>query len=195
MKPQKQPITGLLLAGGKSSRMGQNKAFLMFKNKPFIKHIADAVLPITESIIIVSDDIAYDDLGFQRVNDIIKDAGPLSGIVSGLKAIKTPRALVVSCDVPLLNTEVLNLLIAQIEENTDQIIQLKTKTHTMPLLAIYPKSCLEILEKSLLSGNRKVKIAIENCMVKTVVVPSLLEKYVQNINTPKQYINLNESTR
>lgn len=194
MKSQKQNLTALVLAGGKSTRMGKDKAFLLYKNKMFIHHVIDAVLPLTKSVFIVSDDTKYDNLGFQRIEDFIKDAGPLSGIVSGLQNIKTSHALVVTCDVPLIKAEMLQMLLLQAKKDKEYIIQLKTKSDTMPLLAIYPKSCLLELKKSLLSGNRKVKLAIENCKVKTVVVPSFFEKYVQNINTPSQFYKLNESS-
>ena len=188
------PITAIILAGGKSSRMGQDKGFLMFQNKTFIKHTIDAVTPITETIIIASNKKEYDIFGYQRVNDVIEDAGPLSGIVSGLKASQTRYNLVVTCDVPLLSTEVLMLLIKNISAE-DKIIQLKTKTHQMPLLALYPASCLPVLEKSLLSGNRKVKIALQNCKVQSVVVDSCFEKNIENINTQKQFKQLNENSR
>ncbi len=189
---KKSTITGIILAGGKSSRMGHDKAMLLYKNKPFIAHSINALKPLVETILIVGDNKQYDPLGYNRVNDIVKDAGPLSGIVSGLQASATHYNLVVTCDVPLLTTEVLTLLTNAIS-NTDAIIQLKTQLHEMPLLAIYPKSCLPVLEKSLFSGNRTIKIALENCTVKNVVVDSSLEKFIENINTKKQFNKLNET--
>ena len=187
-------ITGIILAGGKSTRMGHDKALLLYKNKPFIAHVIDALKPLVETILIVGDNPHYDKFGYNRITDIIKDAGPLSGIVSGLQASTTHYNLVVTCDVPLLTTEVLTLLTNAIS-NKDAIIQLKTQSYEMPLLAIYPKSCLPVLEKSLSSGNRTIKIALKNCTVKNVIVDSSLEKFVTNINTLKQFNKLNESTR
>ncbi len=173
--------------------MGQDKGFLLYKNKPFVNHSIDALLPLTQEIFIVSDHKKYDSLGYKRIEDVIKDAGPLSGIVSGLRVANNRYCLVVSCDVPLLTTQVLRLLIDAITKE-ETVIMLKTQTHQMPLLALYPVSCLPVLEKSLFSGNRKVKIALKNCKVKYVMVDSCFEKNIQNINTPEEFEHINNKT-
>ena len=107
----KNNISGIILAGGKSSRMGTDKAMLIFNEKPFIQHIIDAMKPLVNNIIIVSDNEERTFLGINRTNDIIKDAGALAGLYSGVHYSKTDCNLIVSCDVPLITTEVLQLLI------------------------------------------------------------------------------------
>ena len=80
----KKNITGIILAGGKSSRMGTDKGFVMYKNKAFIQHIIEAIHPLVDEIIIVSNNPDYDVFKLKRVNDIIENAGPLAGVYTGL---------------------------------------------------------------------------------------------------------------
>ena len=74
-------VTGIILAGGKSLRMGTDKGLLSLKGKSFISHICDALKPIVgEHILIVSSNADYDALGYTRVEDLIEDKGPVSGL-------------------------------------------------------------------------------------------------------------------
>ncbi|MDB4121430.1 NTP transferase domain-containing protein [bacterium] len=65
----RKDITGIILAGGKSSRMKTDKGFLLLNNKPFVQYSIDALKPFVSEIIIVTDDSKYDTLGLKRVND------------------------------------------------------------------------------------------------------------------------------
>jgi molybdopterin-guanine dinucleotide biosynthesis protein A len=85
----KTNITGLILAGGKSSRMGEDKGFLLRNGKPFIQYSIDALTPLVSEIIIVSDHPKYDVFRLKRINDITKNSGPVAGICSGLEASST----------------------------------------------------------------------------------------------------------
>ena len=136
----KKDITGIILAGGKSSRMGTDKSFLSLKGKPFVQYSIDALKPLVSEIIIVSDNEAYNGFGLKRVNDIIKNAGPVSGIYSGLEASTTEYNLILSCDIPLINSEILEKLINAIDD-CSEIIQIESNCKTMPLIALYKKSC------------------------------------------------------
>lgn len=181
----KKNITGIILAGGKSQRMGTDKGLIQLKNKPFISHIIEALNPLVSKTIIVSNSIKYDAFGLKRIEDDIKNAGPLAGIYSGLKASKTNYNLVLSCDVPLINTTILKVLINSIEENTDGI-QIKSAGQNMPLIALYKKQCEPIFLKLLLDGERRLKFAIKACRITTIVLDKELEKHTTNINTPEQ---------
>jgi len=112
----KNHITGIILAGGKSSRMGTDKGFVLYKNKSFIQHIIEALQPLVDEIIIVSNNPDYDIFGLKRVSDLIENAGPLAGVYTGLDYSETENNLVISCDVPLINSETLTLLIDGIED-------------------------------------------------------------------------------
>lgn len=181
-------ITGIILAGGKSSRMGSDKGLLAFNNSTFISHIIDAVKPLVAEVLIVSHNERYDAFGYKRIEDVIENSGPLAGLYSGLYHSKTKYNLVLSCDVPLINSEVLNKLFDAFEDNID-VIQIQSQNRTMPLIAIYKKECLSTCKTLLLQGEKRLRTAVAQLNTKTVVIDSELDLYVRNINTLK---DLNE---
>lgn len=178
----KKHITGIILAGGKSSRIGSDKGFVLLKNKPFIQHIIEAVQPLVDEIIIVSNNPDYDIFMLKRVNDLMEDSGPLAGLYTGLHYSNTKNNLVLSCDVPFINTETLRKLTEQKEENAD-IIQLESKGKTMPLIAMYKKRSESKFFELLQQGERRLRFAVNQCKVKTIVLSAALEKFTTNINT------------
>ena len=182
----KSNITGIILAGGKSSRMGTDKGLLIFKQKPFIKHIIDAMQPLVNNIVIVSDYIEHDAFGMTRIEDTIKNAGPLAGLYSGLKYSKTDYNLIVSCDVPLITSTVLNKLIKNYEEDYD-VIQLKSQQKTMPLTALYNKTCQQTIKHLLDKGERRMRFAVSQLKTKTIMLDDNLSSTLININTKEEF--------
>lgn len=182
-------ITGIILAGGKSSRMGEDKGLIEFNNKPFIKHIIDAVTPLVSETIIVSNNPDHDVFGLKRIKDDIENSGPMAGIHSGLKSSNTEYNLVLSCDVPLINTDVLKMLINTADDNAD-IIQIESQGRSMPLIALYKKKCETVFYKLLLNGERRLHIAVSKCNSKSIVLDSDYALYTTNINTPEQLKNI-----
>jgi molybdopterin-guanine dinucleotide biosynthesis protein A len=186
----KNNITGIILAGGKSSRMGTEKGLILYKNKPFIKHIIEAMKPLVSNIIIICNTRAYDRFGFKCYEDLIKNTGPLAGIYTGLNYSKTDNNLIVSCDIPLVNTVVLQKLIDQ-KNDASEVIHLQSQGKNMPLIALYKKSCGVIFKKELRQNQKKVQTALKKCNVKTVVIDESLEQVTANINTPEDLELLN----
>lgn len=178
-------ITGIILAGGKSSRIGSDKGFILLNGSTFISYIIETLKPFVEEIIIVSNNSDYDVFGHKRVHDIINNAGPLAGLYSGLYHSKNENNLVLSCDVPMINSYILKKLINEVEEKID-IVQIQSQNRTMPLIAIYKKHCKQLCLKLLESGERRLKVAVEQLNTKTVMLDIHLEKYIRNINTKEQ---------
>jgi len=182
MTKEKQ-ITGIILAGGKSSRMGTEKGFVMYKNKAFIQHIIEAIQPLVDKIIIVSNNPDYDILKLKRVPDLIENAGPLAGVYTGLSFSETKNNLVISCDVPLINSETLSLLIDHVDNDTD-VVQLKSRGKSMPLIAMYKKQSANVFLTLLNEGERRLRVAIKQLKVTTITLDKNQEKFTTNINTP-----------
>jgi len=179
-------ITGIILAGGKSTRIGTDKAFLKLNGITFIEHITKSLRPFVSDIIIVSNNAAYDKLGYKRVEDLIKDSGPLAGLYTGLHYSKTAHNLILSCDVPLVNNRVLNTLIDGID-GTSEVIQLKSLDRTIPLIAIYKKECVTKCLELLNKGERRLRVFVNQLNTKTITLKSDLDIYVKNINTLEQF--------
>ncbi|APY12625.1 hypothetical protein BWZ22_15965 [Seonamhaeicola sp. S2-3] len=181
----KNHITGIILAGGKSSRMGTDKGFLKLKDKRFIEYSIEALKPLVANILIISDDANYDIFGFTRVDDLIKNSGPVAGIYSGLKASKTKFNLVLSCDIPLIKTDVLKRLIDAVD-TTSEVVQIESEGKSMPLIALYKKSTAPTFKHALLNNERRLRIVLKSLKTKNVVLGTKEHKSTVNINTPNE---------
>ena len=178
-------ITGIILAGGQSSRMGLDKGLISFNGALFIEHIIAALKPLVKDIIIVSNNADYDRLEYKRVTDLIKDSGPLAGLYTGLSYSNTENNLVLSCDVPLIKTLVLEQLLNPIYVDFD-VVQLQSKNKTMPLIATYKKACMYKCLELLNNNERRLQEVVNLLSTKTITIDSNLESYVKNINTINQ---------
>ncbi|MEC3907783.1 molybdenum cofactor guanylyltransferase [Tamlana sp. 2201CG12-4] len=181
----KNNITGIILAGGKSSRMGSDKGLIELHGKPFIQYSIEALKPWVTDIIIVSDSPDYDKFGYKRVTDIIKESGPVAGICSGLEASKTNYNLVLSCDIPLINSGILEKLVSQIDNETT-IIQVESNGKSMPLIAFYQKACVPKFKALLEQGERRLRIAIKSCKFKNIVLDDNDHITTMNVNTKEE---------
>ena len=178
---KKSTITGIILAGGKSSRMGEDKGFLKLNGKTFMSSIIAALKPIVGEIIIVSNNSEYDVFNLKRVADSMEDSGPLAGLYSGLLHSETENNIVLSCDVPLISTSVLKKLLEGAPSEAE-VIQFESEGKTMPLVAMYKKKCRHHFLKLLQKNERRLRFAIDQLDVKTITLDSELGKTVRNIN-------------
>ncbi|PJJ09230.1 molybdenum cofactor guanylyltransferase [Flavobacterium sp. 1] len=185
-------ITAIVLAGGKSQRMGTDKGMLDLNGKTFIQHICDALQPIVDSnILIVSANKEYDALGFSRVEDIIENKGPVGGLYTALMESKTKVNLVLSIDVPLVSTELLEWLIKNHDE-TYMITQTKSGDKINPLIGVYDRSMRIVFGEHMAGNQLKLRQVIEDVKHQTIEVPELWNHQLQNINTPEEYQNLSK---
>ncbi|MHA7059818.1 molybdenum cofactor guanylyltransferase [Aquimarina sp. M1] len=182
MQNKKQDITGIILAGGKSSRMGQDKGLKLHNGQPFIQHVITAMQTSTDKILIITGSTDYEMFGYPCIPDSIPDQGPVGGIYTGLKHTDTAHNLILSCDVPFVTTAVLNNLIAEYESGYDVIAY-----EQVPLVALYNKSVqsnfLESIEKKRLS----LRKTLSTLTVKSIPIKKNIKHYIKNINTPQQY--------
>lgn len=178
----KKNITGIILAGGKSSRMGSEKGLVLLHNKPFIQYTIEALQPLVDEIIIISSNPDYDIFGVKRIKDIIPDSGPIAGLHTGLTYSSTKNNLVVSCDVPLLTTSLLKTLLLYARKDYD-IIQFEADRKTIPLIALYKKHCANKCEKLLITGERRLRKLVMALNTKTISIAEKDHVLVTNMNT------------
>ena len=147
-------MTSIILAGGKSSRLGRSKALQVIEGKSLIQRVVDRLSILSTEIIIVT---AHGEaipcssaVRIKTVADIYPGKGPLVGIYSGLIASSSPRAIVVGCDMPFLSVGLLEYM-TQICSTFDVVVP-RIKDKLEPLCAVYSKSCLvpiqELLEQN-----------------------------------------------
>jgi molybdenum cofactor guanylyltransferase len=186
-------ISCAILAGGKNSRMGRNKAILMYQGESFIEHIAD-VFSFFQSTIIISNEIdIYNSVKLKVYKDIFRECGPLGGIHAALSNSEANYVFIISCDLPLVTTGIIEYLTNYIDRNTDVIIPSLQNT-TQPLCAIYSREIIPLLEKFLTGGGRKVRDFL--ITVRTKVVSFDAFEFIDSINpfisinTPDEYKKL-----
>ena len=137
-------ISGIILAGGESRRMGKDKSKILYKDKPLIEYPIDLFRNYCNEIIISGDINKYADYVFTKIPDEVDRKGPLSGIYSCIKASKNILNIVTTCDMPFLSKELIEHIIDN-SEGADLIIPYH-HTHYEPLCAIYTKNLIPVIE-------------------------------------------------
>ena len=175
-------ISGIVLAGGKSRRMGRDKALIVLKNRTFLEHVVCALKPMVDEIFIVSDNPEHQIENFSRVPDKFVDGGPIAGIYTGLIHSKSENNIVLSCDVPLISSSVLEILLDNNEDNYD-VVQLKDQENYYPLIALYKKRIAPYFLTLLNKGERKLMHAVSGLNVKTICIEKAQQELLKNVNT------------
>lgn len=141
-----EDITAVILAGGKSSRFGSNKAFAKFNGIRLIEKVTGSLGTIFKKLIIITNNpLEYSYLKIPLFQDLIKDLGPIGGIYTGLDSIDDDWAFFCACDMPLIN-EGLIRHIAKIKNGYDAVVP-KVDWKMEPLHALYSKRCLPPIKK------------------------------------------------
>jgi molybdopterin-guanine dinucleotide biosynthesis protein A len=183
-------ITGVIQAGGKSTRMGgEPKALMDLGGRRIIDRVLDVVRAVADDLLIVTNTPAlYASLGLPMVADLFPEHGSLGGIYTGLKAAGGDAAFTVACDMPFLVPEVVRLVIGRAPEADVVIPRVGEQLET--LHACYGKACLGPIERRLRSGRLKIVGFFPD--VRVLVVPEeALAPFgdprliFMNVNTPE----------
>lgn len=180
---------GVLLAGGKSSRFGSNKALVSFQGRPLISHAEELLKSLfAETLLVTNTPEAYTFLEWPMTGDIFPGAGPLAGIHAALKKVKSPQIFVVGCDMPLVQESLVRLLCATSPE-WDAVVP-KLSKGLEPLCALYRKRSLAVIEKNLREGNRKLHAFFDQVRTKKIG-----EEGLRGVD-PKlvSFLNINRTT-
>src|SRR4051812_19305281 len=148
-------ITAFILAGGKSSRMGQEKAFLDLRGKQLIEYSIKSARHITDEIFIVGPRDSF--MAYGRViGDIFLNAGPLGGIHAALKKTRTDYNLMLPVDTPFIDNDFLAFMVAEARSGTATVTVPKTRDGLHPLNAVYRQRFLPLAEAALKEGQYKL---------------------------------------
>lgn len=189
-------ITGVILAGGNSSRMKSNKALLPYCGERFIERIYRQLSDIFEDILLVTNTPeVYRFLPCSTVPDIYPGLGSLAGIHAGLRNSKTPYIFVVACDMPNLDMALIRCLVGSI--NGQDVIIPESDGGLEPLHAVYGKSALPVMEEALAKGNRKIVACCAklNATILHRDAVAMIDpefRSFANINTPEDYFRFRE---
>ncbi len=183
-------ITALLLAGGKSSRMGMDKGLIEIDNGiTLVEKIVHVLEDLFDKIIIVANDQAsYKKFGLTIVEDLIKDKGPLGGIFSGLCFSKSELNFVVGCDMPFINPSLIEYMCAKPDEYDVVIPERNGRFES--LFARYSKRALPVLFSHLMKDSLMIQDVLKDLRV-LKILPQEVERFdpdhlsFVNINTPE----------
>lgn len=183
--------TAIVMAGGASKRMGQDKSLLSVGDRPMIKYIIDRLQPNFNEIIISANDIEkYASLGVKIVSDEIADKGPLGGIASALKASANELNFVTACDIPEIDIALVRQMLRQ-GRDVDAVVPKTGSSRYEPLFAVYNKNALPSLEAALSSGNNRIIDALNQCTVRYIELADA--QAIKNINTMDEYMEFVKS--
>lgn len=189
----KEGITGIILAGGKSSRMGRDKGMIYFNGARMIEHVIRALKPCVSSIMIVANDERYERFGLQVVKDIIHECGPMGGIYTGLINSSTKLNVTVSCDIPFVSTALIRTL-AESPDDKEAVVPFHDEIFE-PLCARYRRSVALKMVKHLEAGSLKMNSLLRELDVRAVdpsQVPGFNLQQFANINTPQELNKYNK---
>lgn len=161
-------ISAFIIAGGKSSRFGDDKSLYMFRGRPLIEYVVDAIQPVIEKIAIIGDNSGkFACLGIPSHGDIINGIGPLGGLHTSLKIADTDKIFVFACDMPGLNTGLIRYMSALNIGDHDAIVPVIDGFYE-PLHAIYSKSCLNRVESFIGEGTRQIVSILKKFDIRVV---------------------------
>jgi molybdopterin-guanine dinucleotide biosynthesis protein A len=178
-------VTGIILAGGKSSRMGTEKGLIEIHGRPMTRIIIDLLRPLCNTIFISTSNPLYSSFGYPLIPDLHKDKGPISGLYSALSASPNHINLFLPCDVPYMRQEILELLLITANSNPEKCI-IPYTDYPEPLIAVYPKSTLPVLNQLIMDGETRIKEIFNHLPTLFISMKEAGINYhaFKNINTP-----------
>jgi molybdopterin-guanine dinucleotide biosynthesis protein A len=182
----RRPATLIVLAGGRSRRMGQDKALLPIDGRPLIERVVQALAPhFAEVLVSVAEPGRYEFLGRRTVVDRQPGEGPLMGLASALAASSHDVNLVVPCDAPDVSVP-LALRLLRAARGADAAVPRTAEGRPEPLFAVYRRRTLPRLEAALAAGERTLRHLYPALAVRWVDLPAGAQ--VANLNTMDDYV-------
>ena len=177
-------LLGVILSGGKSSRMGTDKGLLHYQGKPLVQYAIDALNPVCDELVMSTNSLDYLKFGYQTIPDLIPGIGPIGGIFSVMKMLKAEYYLISSCDTPNVSHELAKALLNEKKQN-----QIVVPTHSgnkvEPLFALYSYDILGTLKDHIEKQNYKLMNLLDICQTYYLNVEEsgMDNSMFKNINT------------
>ena len=189
-------VSGIVLAGGGSKRLGQDKALITLGERTLIEIVLERLGRVCKDLVLsTSDADKFAFLGVRMVKDVYPQRGVLSGLYSGLKSARYPHAVAVACDMPFLSPSLLRFMILHIAGH--DVVVPRLSAGLEPLHAIYARTCLEPMRESLERGELRIVDFWDRVKVRyieeqeiDILDPDKLSFF--NINTPKDLARARE---
>lgn len=183
-------ISAFILAGGRSSRMGSDKALLSFGDQTLLQRALKTASAVAADVRIVGSD-RYQPFG-NVIQDIYPGCGPLGGIHAALTATQTDLNLILSVDMPLMSAEFLEWLVRQAESTQHMVVVPHAAGGVQPLCATYRRAAAQAAEQALKAGDYKIdhlfsRLPTRIITEQEIIAAGFATKIFRNINTPEEY--------
>ena len=191
-------LTAFILAGGKSTRMGTDKAFVTLDGQTLLARALNVARSITPNVRIVGDPAKFSPFA-PTVADIFPNCGPLGGIHAALRSSQTDLNLILAVDLPFVSPALLQYLIQCANNNAAAVTVAQTGGGYQPLCAIYRRNFAEAAEQSLQAGRYKIDTLFGPTSTQTITQEELEHagfspNQFRNLNNPQELAEASEST-
>jgi molybdenum cofactor guanylyltransferase len=184
-------VAAFILSGGKSSRMGSDKAWLELAGKPLIARAVELARQVSDEVKIVGDPQRFS--GYAPVvTDIFCDRGPLGGIHAALASTHCGCNLILAVDLPFLNAELLNYLLGEAQASGAVVTVPASHGYFQPLCGVYRKEFASIAQQALAEGNNKIDALFPRISLRGISEPELQangfgQELFRNLNTREEF--------
>jgi molybdopterin-guanine dinucleotide biosynthesis protein A len=174
---------GFVLTGGKSSRMGLDKALLPVGNMVLAEQVAETIGQVIDAVFLVGRPERYASLRWECLPDVRPDFGPLSGLETALAAKRGELNFVASCDLAGLQASWITALLRRMDGRVRCAVAVDRNGKRQPLCAVYRSDCLETVTRAL--NERRLKAMHLLDELEAVSVP--VDAVIRNLNTPQEF--------
>jgi len=187
-----EAIHGFILAGGKSSRMGEDKALMRIEGKPLVLRAAEVLRPFVQEVTLLGSPERYAEFGFPVVPDQWPDLGPLAGVCTGLLHSGAGWNIFLACDLPLLSVRFIQLLVERIHATPADAVVPRTEDGWQPLCAAYHARCCAVFMRGLEENRRSLiglfdAVQVEAITMDEMAAAGLKSDELANLNTPEDW--------
>ncbi|MBI4432333.1 MAG: molybdenum cofactor guanylyltransferase [Candidatus Omnitrophica bacterium] len=187
-------VRGLVLAGGKSSRFGSNKALAMYRGARLIEHAVSLFKELDlEPIVSSRKDVDYAFLNCATIHDQLPDQGPLGGLYTALTIFPQTSFLVLTCDMPALTSSMLSKLLTERASHALITAYADRKGTMQPFPGIYEPSVADIIRGQFRNNRLSMRDLLERVSCKTV--PCDEDQALVNVNSPQELLKLTDHER
>jgi len=186
-------IEGFILAGGASSRMGEDKSRLSLGGRTFVETTAGALGAVAARVSVVSSRAGAESHGLPVVEDLRAGVGALGGLHAALTSCRAEWAAVVACDLPFVTGELLARLASMRSDETDAVVPVQDDGRVQPLCALYrARVCLEHVGEMIRAGELRPRVMLTRVRARAVAFEELRglagsARFFLNVNTPEDY--------
>ena len=183
-------VTAFVLAGGKSTRMGKDKAFVMLDGQTLLDRMLNVARSVAAGVLIVGDRAKFSPFA-PVVEDAFPGCGPLAGIHAALRSSQTDLNLILAVDVPFLSSAFLEFLIARSRESTAIVTVVRIGKGWQPLSAVYRRDFADAAEEALRAGRYKIDTLFKSSQVDVIQEEDMRtagfsNNMFRNLNNPEE---------